>query len=949
MRNRQRGRSGAGVVLLLPLAFAVLAAWPGIADGAEADAAGAEPIVPGFYRLRDEAKDANPAELGQLLIGELNCTSCHKADDARAVEPKGGPDLSTIGARATPQWIRAYVADPHAVKPGATMPDIFHSSEPAAKEGAVEFLTHFLVSQGGPIPASAVEGNPVLVDQGRQLYHTIGCAACHEPEQAMKDAKVPSVPHGDLAPKYTVESLAEFLLDPHKARPAGRMPSLNLSVKEAQSIAIYLLRAQLDNPALADAQPLRSPGLKYDLYDNTVFPSVELPIFDSVRPTSEGVAEAPTIDLPTRTGNDNFGVKFTGMIAIPRDGTYTFHTRSDDGSRLYIGDKEVVVNEGVHPATDKSGTIELKAGDHAFAVTYFESAGEQELSVSWQGPEIPLQPIPPGVLFKVGGRAMAPTGAEVQFTLDPQKVQMGGRMFGVMGCANCHALPGIQAGRPAKPLAALKSLEGGCMAEQPGKGLPDYELSEEQRAFIGEALADVASLATPLEGEARVTRTLAAMNCYACHRRGEVGGVTSDRGPLFVMTKVFDMGDEGRLPPRLTGVGDKLKPEAMEQVIFEGKLHVRTHHMATRMPRFSKERLADLVPTVQALDSKPNERPVAEFEATAARDGRTLVGVKGLGCVNCHGVAGVPSLGMPAMDLSLTTERLKPGWFHALMLDPNSKMPGTRMPAFWFDGAVAYPDVAGGAADSQIDAIWNYLSLGKSMGLPAGLQPADGGYELMPAGEPLIHRTFMTDVGPRAILVGSPDGLHVAFDANAVRLAKAWHGKFFDAKAGRDGRGGNAAGPLGIDVIDLPPGPSFFVMPGPDAAWPAPKPGERNVGGKFKGYRTDKLGQPTFLYDLDGVEVAETPLPVLRKGGPVLLRKFALSGKSPQGLTFLADSGLKIDGGSDGTWTVDDRLKVRVDPKLKPLVRDNAGAKQLLVPVPAGADGKTTFEIEMSW
>ena len=52
-------------------------------------------------------------------------------------------------------------------------------------------------------------------------------------------------------------------------------------------------------------------------------------------------------------------------------------------------------------------------------------------------------------------------------------------------------------------------------------------------------------------------------------------------------------------------------------------------------------------------------------------------------------------------------------------------------------------------------------------------------------------------IGPRAILVGSPDGLHVAFDANAVRMAKAWRGRFFDAKGSRDGRGGVFLEPLG--------------------------------------------------------------------------------------------------------------------------------------------------------
>lgn len=918
---------------------AVLAVFVAFSLGADLRA---EPIVPGFYRLRDEAKDVTPAEVGQLLVSELNCTSCHAAPNA---QPKGAPDLSTIGGRATPGWIRSYLADPHKVKSGAMMPDIFHASEPDAKAGAVEFLTHFLVAQGGPLQASNSEGNTVLIDQGRKLYHSIGCVACHAPEKPLKDPKVPSVPHGDLAGKYTVESLAAFLVEPHKARPAGRMPSLHLAPKEAQAIATYLLREQMNNPQVANAAPLRSPGLKFELYENTSFPNVDLATFDTVTPTSSGNVDDITVDVPGLQKRDSYGVRFSGLIAIPADGKYTFWTNSDDGSRLYIDDKLVVNNDGIHAPQDKQGEADLRAGDHHFVLTYYDWFGGESLAVSWQGPGITSrQKLPANVLFRVGGRRMIPLNFDADFKPDPQKVAMGGRMFAVMGCANCHAMEGLKAMRPAKPLAELKNTTGGCLAEHPDKGLPNYDLSEEQRAFIGEALTD-AGASKPLAGEALVTRTLASMNCYACHVRNKVGGPAKDRNDQFTMVKPFDMGDEGRIPPKLTGVGGKLKPAAMEQIIFEGKLHVRGHHMATRMPEFRKERMPQFVNTVQSLDGDKSERPAPSFTESGARDGRTLVGIKGLGCINCHGIAGVPSMGMPALDLSLTTERLKPGWFHGLLLDPNSKNRGTRMPAFWFDGAVAFPDIAGGTADKQIDAIWTYLSLGKSMGLPAGLQPSDAGFELIPAGEPIIHRTFMKDVGTRAILVGSPDGLHVAFDANTVRLAKAWHGKFFDAGGSRHDRGGAAFDPLGTDVLNLPPGPSFAVLATPDAPWPSPKPGERNVGGVFKGYHTDKSGQPTFVYKLGDAEIAETPVPVLREGGAVLLRKFEVKGASTQGLTFLAAVGNKIESAANGAWKVDDKLTVRIDPKFKPLVRDSAGAKQLLIPV----TGLTVFEIEMAW
>src|SRR5688572_27542467 len=92
------------------LVAAVVWALAGAAASAQEAAGDVEPVVPGYFRLRDEATDVNPAELGQLLIGELNCTTCHAAPDAKRVEPKGAPDLTNIGARVTPQWIKAYLS-----------------------------------------------------------------------------------------------------------------------------------------------------------------------------------------------------------------------------------------------------------------------------------------------------------------------------------------------------------------------------------------------------------------------------------------------------------------------------------------------------------------------------------------------------------------------------------------------------------------------------------------------------------------------------------------------------------------------------------------------------------------------------------------------------------------------------------------------------------------------
>src|SRR5688500_14892282 len=166
MRQRAAGR--VAYIALVATTW-MLAAAPCVAR-----AAAVSPVVAGYHRLKDDAK-APDAAAGELLLAELNCTACHTPDGnaaAARVAPKGAPDLSELGAPATPQWVRAYLAGPHTVKPGATMPDVLHALEPAARGETVEAVTHFLASLGGPVAPSDKGGNVVLVERGRTLYHS---------------------------------------------------------------------------------------------------------------------------------------------------------------------------------------------------------------------------------------------------------------------------------------------------------------------------------------------------------------------------------------------------------------------------------------------------------------------------------------------------------------------------------------------------------------------------------------------------------------------------------------------------------------------------------------------------------------------------------------------------------------------------------------------------------
>lgn len=116
---------------------------------------------------------------------------------------------------------------------------------------------------------------------------------------------------------------------------------------------------------------------------------------------------------------DSFAVRWSGLLRIPKDGKYTLHTESDDGSRLSIGGKQVVENGGLHAMEEKSGQVELKAGDHAIVIELFENGGGVGCKVSWEGPDLAKQVIPATALFHSKQQAAAGTPAPPEEGLRP--------------------------------------------------------------------------------------------------------------------------------------------------------------------------------------------------------------------------------------------------------------------------------------------------------------------------------------------------------------------------------------------------------------------------------------------------------------------------------------------------------------------------------------------------
>ncbi|MBN1513695.1 MAG: alpha-L-fucosidase [Phycisphaerae bacterium] len=142
-------------------------------------------------------------------------------------------------------------------------------------------------------------------------------------------------------------------------------------------------------PRPAEAVPDIQPGLAYAYYEGEFD---RVPDFSSIPVVASGTAESLFIKPARR--DDLWALCFEGLVKVPKTSVYRIHLRSDDGSRLWIGDELVVDNDGLHSSLEKSGVIALEAGLHPIRVAMFERTGGAELVVSWESPGLARQEIP---------------------------------------------------------------------------------------------------------------------------------------------------------------------------------------------------------------------------------------------------------------------------------------------------------------------------------------------------------------------------------------------------------------------------------------------------------------------------------------------------------------------------------------------------------------------------
>ncbi len=852
---------------------------------------------------------------GLELISTSNCTACHAASAASGawLFPKPGPRLTEVASHARPAWLTQFLTSPQAAKPGTTMPDLLRGDTAKA-----EALTHFLLSTQPPA------NPPLLPDKaaaarGESLYHRIGCVACHAPQNGTAPP-AGSVPLPPMEEKWTFDGLRRFLLDPLATRPSGRMPAMGLTDKESSDIAHYLLRGTRV-PAAVEVAIYRNRIRSLEDFDTTEI---------------ERTAPAPALTLEGSLSERGSALRFTTWLTIPTTGPYTFYLNASTASRLAIDGEWIMgMDSWETRGIAENHLRRLDAGPHEIKVDFIRRGQETpSLAIEWEGPGIPRAPIPAALLTST----REPVPPAPAFTPDPAKAAAGRTLYASLNCAACHeSTPAIPAPPSLESLAAHSNQ--GCLAETPAAPLPDYQFDGAQRQAIRESLSTFTKPnLPPPTPEEHLASTLSTFRCLQCHVRDGQGGVPADRSGFFT-SNGDDLGEEGRLPPRLDGSGDKLRPEWIRQVLTEGAA-VRPY-LNTRMPQFGPANIGHLPDLLTTIDRNAVPvKPTSDSPEIQRAAGRLLTGTDGLSCIACHRFNRQPAHSLQVLDLTTTTQRLNEDWFRRFLRDPNPFNPGTRMPALWPGGHSLIPAVLEGDTDRQHAALWTYLADGTSAKFPEGLSRQN--MELIVGGDPVVYRGKLWEAGFRAIATGYPGAVNAAFDAGEMRLALVWRGRFLNVSPHWSSQGMGSIHPLGTDEVILPHGAPFAILTHPEAPWPTTS--SKATGMRFGGYQLDASKRPILLYGFNGLNIEDTLTPASPADPPSLHRTLKFTGPPPAGLHLRLATG-SLSPAGPGQWRLNNSLTLKLPDATNALLRGKGAQQELLVPILS----TSPLEIEYVW
>ena len=586
------------------------------------------------------------------------------------------------------------------------------------------------------------------LNYGLALVEQAGCYSCHQIDSFERSLqRGPSLRH--VSSKVSPEFAFQWIKDPAGFRAQTWMPS-------------YYGQSNNSDPesAARGDQEVRAM-VSYLFANSTPYPMQSIPVAGDAARGEELVAsvgcmachQAPeeTAGSDTRTAASiqdlrrQFGPNFQGL-GSKTSAQWVYNWLKDPS--------------GYHPGT-RMPSLRL-ADQEAADITAYLMGSTDAAYVNRPVPAVDEEIVDEIVLNFLSNTAPMITAREqLSGMSQTDKLEFAGeRLIGQYGCYACHDIAGFEGAQPIGTeltdigRKALHQFDYGFIDIEHSRTswwtakltdprifdthrdlgpllksrMPNFRFTDEQVEAVVTVLAGLVE--TDPDNTLIVPRTprnlrieqgqhlVRQMNCQGCHViEGDGGAVVERVADWLQRFEGRDAADADALaasfsPPNLLGEGRKVQTDWLF-AFFHEPSPIRPW-LSMRMPSYgmTAEQRNDLIAYFTALDdaeypfSEAVEPDLTQEELDAAL---TMFSPQYFNCTTCHIQGDQFPPGTPdrwAPNFALAAERLRPEWIIDWLADPQSLMPGTRMPAFYPLGA---PGVLNDDTGHQLEVLRDYL------------------------------------------------------------------------------------------------------------------------------------------------------------------------------------------------------------------------------------------------
>ena len=307
---------------------------------------------------------------------EKACLACHGADGIGNNAPNMAPNITLLKNSYAKTQFHSIIKGERKGIGSMTMMSVVKAMN-LNDEELNDALDYAL-----KLPEKASLHSNLKGDTKKGESHYQACIHCHG-KDAMGYSN-PGLPAPRLAgqiDQYILTSLKNFKAAHRgpESPAAAQMQAMIAGLKDEQSlhdISAYI--RTLDPNYNNDLSQV-----SYKIYSGKWS---KMPDFSKLEVIKSGTI--PTGQLPDirlAEADKNYAIVFEGQLRVPKTGKYEFVLASDDGSMLYLNNKKILDNDGLHSHTStKKAKIQLKAGMMPFKLSFFQQGGGQALLLSWK-------------------------------------------------------------------------------------------------------------------------------------------------------------------------------------------------------------------------------------------------------------------------------------------------------------------------------------------------------------------------------------------------------------------------------------------------------------------------------------------------------------------------------------------------------------------------------------